>query len=152
MNARSKFLVGGVAAAMMFVFTSVAGAQLPEGDQAKMGKKWEARFGEIIKELDLTKEQQQAITQQREREKAQSQELRQKMKSVRDEITRELDKEATDTAKVNSLVAQLKELTGNRIEGQIQGIMALKKILTPAQFKTLNEKRKQNDMHKGGKL
>ena len=152
MQTRSKLLGYSVAAAMMFVFTSVACAQLPEGDQSKMGKNWEARFSEIIKELDLTQEQQQAITKQRTQEKAQSQELRQKIKSVRDEITAELNKESTDTAKVNSLIAQLKNLTGNRIEQQIQGIMFLKKILTPAQFKALNEKKqRQNGKHKGGK-
>jgi Spy/CpxP family protein refolding chaperone len=151
MKALSKVFGYGVVAAMIFVFTSMACAQLPEGDHAKMGKNWEERFNKTIQELNLTPAQQQAITQQRAQERAQSQELRQKIKSVRDEITRELDKETTDTVKVNALVAQMKELTGNRIEQQIQGIMALKKILSPAQFKALNEKRGQNEKHKGGK-
>jgi Spy/CpxP family protein refolding chaperone len=151
MQKRSKLLGYSVAAAIMFFIASGAYAQLPEGDQAKKGKNWDARFSEIIKELNLTQEQQQAITKQRSQEKAQSQELRQKIKSVRDEITSELNKDATDTAKVNSLVAQLKVLTGNRIEQQIQGIMFLKNILTPAQFKALNEKKQQNGKNKGGK-
>jgi Spy/CpxP family protein refolding chaperone len=150
MNTLSKSLGYCAAAAMIFVFTSAASAQLPEGDHTKMGKNWEEKFSEVIKELNLTPAQQQAITLERAQEKAQSQALRQKMKTVRDEITRELDLEVTDTAKVNSLVVQMKELTGNRIEQQIQEIMSLKKILTPAQFKALNEKRKNNTKHKGG--
>jgi Spy/CpxP family protein refolding chaperone len=138
------------AAAAMIVLAAAAYAQLPEGDHAKMGKNWEERFNAIIKELRITPEQQQAISQQRTQEKTRSQELRQKMKSVREEITVELNKEVTDTAKLRSLISRMKELTGERIEQQIKGILELKKILTPEQFKELNEKRQQNEKHKGG--
>ena len=151
MSTLSKFVGLTGVVAMMLIFNSMAFAQLPEGEHSKMGENWEARFNEIIKELNLSPEQQQAISLQRTQEKAKSQQLRQKMKSVRNEITLELDKEATDMIKVSSLVAQLKELTGNRIEQQIQGIMSLKKILTPLQFKALNEKRKHGDKRKQDK-
>jgi Spy/CpxP family protein refolding chaperone len=151
MNALAKFLGCSVAATMIFVFTAMACAQLPEADHTKMGKSWDERFNEIIKELNITPAQQQAISQERAQEKAKALELRQQLKSVREEITRELDQEATDTSKVNSLVAQMKELTGNRIEQQVQGIMSLKKILTPAQFKALSEKSKHHEKSKGVK-
>ena len=151
MNALPKFLKYSTTAVMILIFTSMACAQLPEGAQSKMGKGWGDQFNEVIKELNLTPKQQQAITQQRTQEKAQSQEMRQKIKVVRDQITQELNKQATDTAKVNSLVSQLKELTGQRIEHQINGIIALKKILTPEQFKMLNEKTDHGKMHGGGK-
>jgi Spy/CpxP family protein refolding chaperone len=151
MNALQKFLKYGTTAAVILVFSSMAFAQLPEGNRPKMGKGWDEQFNEVIKELNLTPKQQQAITQQRTQEKAQSQELRQKIKAVRDQITQELNKQTTDTARVNSLVAQLKELTGQRIDHQIKGIIALKKILTPEQFKMLNEKTEQGKMHRGGK-
>ncbi|MFA5099422.1 MAG: periplasmic heavy metal sensor [Candidatus Omnitrophota bacterium] len=155
MNTLSKFLKCSIAAVMIFGFASLAFAQLPEGDRAKMGKDWESRFNTIIKELNLTPEQQQAIGAQRSQDRARSQELRQKIKSARKEITAELDKEVTDTAKVDSLVAQMKELTGDRIEQQIQGIMSLKNILTPEQFKALNAKKehnhKRNERRQGGK-
>lgn len=151
MKALSKFIGYGTTAAMILVFTSMACAQLPEGARQKMGKGREDQFNEVIKELNLTPKQQQAITQQRTTEKAQSQEMRQKIKVVRDQITLELNKQTTDTGKVNALVAQLKELTGQRIDHQIKGILALKKILTPEQFKALNEKTDRGRMYKGGK-
>jgi Spy/CpxP family protein refolding chaperone len=151
MNRLSGLSRYGIAAVMTVVFASAAYAQLPEGDHAKMGRNWEERFSAIIKELNLSPEQQQAITQQRAQEKARSQELRQKMKAVRDEITLELNKDVTDTAKLDSFISRMKELTGERIEQQIKGILALKKILTPEQFKELNEKRKQNEKRKGGR-
>jgi Spy/CpxP family protein refolding chaperone len=151
MKALSRLSGYGTAAAMILIFTTMACAQLPEGSRSKMGKGWEDRLNEVIKELNLTPKQQEAITQQRTRERAQSQELRQRIKAVRDQITQELNKQTTDTARVDLLVAQLKELTGQRIEQQIKGIIALKKILTPDQFKTLNEKTEHGKMHKGGK-
>jgi Spy/CpxP family protein refolding chaperone len=146
-----RYVTGAIAA--VFVCTTIAVAQLPEGDHAKREKDWEAKFNEIVRELNLTPEQKQSMTRQRAQEKTQSQELRQKTRAVREQITQELNKDITDTATVNPLVAQLKELTGQRIEQQIQGIMSLKKILTPEQFKKLNEKRQKDEKNhrRGGK-
>jgi Spy/CpxP family protein refolding chaperone len=153
MKILAKFIGYSSIAVMLFVFTSMACAQLPETDHAKTDKKRDDKFAEIVKELKLTAEQQQAVTLQRSQEKAQSQELRQKTRAVRDQITQELNNENTDIVKVNELVSQLKELTARRIEQQIQGIMSLKLILTPAQFKTLNEKRlkEEKERKRGGK-
>lgn len=137
-------------AVMSFVLASSAFAQLPDADQAKKTRKWEAKFSEIVRELKLTEEQQKAMAQQHSRERVRSLELRQKMRTVRDQITAELNKEATDTAKVNALVADLKALTGQRIEHQIQGILELKKILTPEQFASLNEKRQRDHQRRKG--
>jgi len=109
-----------------------------------MEQKWNARFAKISAELGLSAEQRQAMASQHSQERKLAQELRQKTKAVRLQITEELNKEKTDTAKVNALVAELKALTGQRIDQQIQGIMELKKILTPEQFNALNEKRRQD--------
>jgi len=151
MNKLSGNRAYSIAAAVLLVFTSAACAQLPDSDQAKMGKNFESKFSEVIKELNLTPEQQTAITLQRSQERAKSRELRTKIKDVRDLITQELNKDSTDTAQLDLLVSRLKELTVLRIEHQIQGIVALKKILTPEQFKILSEKTKhEHKRHKGG--
>jgi Spy/CpxP family protein refolding chaperone len=136
---------------IILVFTSAALAQLPDSDQVAREKDREARFNEIVKELNLTPEQKQAMTQQRSEERSRSGELRQKIRSLRDQITKELDKEVSDKAALDLLVGQLKELTAQRIEHQIGEIIALKQILTPDQFKKLNEMReKDKKSHKQG--
>ncbi|HNQ51089.1 MAG TPA: periplasmic heavy metal sensor [Candidatus Omnitrophota bacterium] len=135
---------GSIAAAGVCFLAATACAQLPDPDQSKREQKWNARFAGISAELGLSAEQQQAMASQHSQERKQSYELRQKTKAVRLQITEELNKEKTDTAKVNALVAELKALTGQRIDQQIQGIMELKKILTPEQFNALNEKRRQD--------
>lgn len=108
------------------------------------------RYEEIIKELDLSSEQQAQISGQRAAEKAFSKEMREKMRLLRGELSKELDKPVTDEQAVRLLVSRMKELFGERLQRKMEGILTMKKILTPEQFKMLQDKTKTYDK-KGGK-
>ncbi|HOW42376.1 MAG TPA: periplasmic heavy metal sensor [Candidatus Omnitrophota bacterium] len=150
MNAQAKLVRYSLAAMMVLVCTGLAAAQPSDPDSQKRERKHRPQIEEVIKELNLTPEQQQQITQQRAKEKEQSEQLRQKIQDIRAQITQELDKPATDKAKVKALVTQMSGLIAQRVEQRIMGIVALKEILTPEQFKMLNEKTKGHGRRKGG--
>jgi Spy/CpxP family protein refolding chaperone len=135
---------------LVLSFAPLALAQQASREYEQKKKAREAMFDTIVKDLALSPEQQQQITDQRHKETEKSQELRQKIKAVRTELSQELDKEVIDRAKVYSLISELKELYGNRLEKKVEGILSLKDILTPAQFRALNEKTKQFESEKGG--
>ncbi len=150
MNAQAKLVRYSLAAMMVLVCTGLAAAQPADSDSQKRERKRRPQIEEVIKELKLTPEQQAQITRQRAQEKAQSEQLRQKIQDIRARITQELDKPATDKAKVKALVTQMSGLIAQRVEQRIMGIVALKEILTPEQFKMLNEKTKGHGRHQGG--
>lgn len=140
MNALTRALKIGAVATMVCACAATAGAQLPDSQHKKWDKEHEQKFDAVIKELNLTAEQQEAITKQRSEDKAAFAQMRQKNRELREAVRKELDSENTDMAKLSQLVAQTKELAGQRIDAQINGILAMKKLLTPEQFKTLNSK------------
>ena len=143
MNTKSKILSYAAAAILVLSFASTASAQWFGRDGKKGQKSNEGGFDNIAKELNLTESQKQQMAQQRSKEKEQGQVLREKMKAARDELTKELDKEKPDMAKIRSLISEMKELIGSRIEQRVDGIISMKQVLTPEQFKKLNEKTKR---------
>lgn len=148
MNTTLKQLWRSTAVGLVLFFSAIALTQAYAQDYEKKEQLREEEFNNVVKELNLSSEQLQQITVQRNREKAESLEVRTRFKGLRDELGSELDKEHTDKAKIYMLLAQMKELAGKRMERKIEGILALKEILTPAQFKALNEKKKQWDPQK----
>jgi Spy/CpxP family protein refolding chaperone len=129
---------------------STARAQLPDSEHKKMDKEFEEKFNAVIKELNLTAEQQEAITKQRSEDKANFEAMRKKNHELREAIRKELDGENTDMDKLSQLVSQTKELASQRIDGQIKGVLAMKKILTPEQFKLLSSKIKPPEGRRHG--
>jgi Spy/CpxP family protein refolding chaperone len=142
MNIRLKKFCYILTVVLVLCFTSVASAEWFHQDLEKGQKAREEKFDNIAKELNLSPEQQQQIANQRSKEKEQAQELRQKITAKRSELSSELDKQAPDRAKVYALISEMKELIGKRMEQRAEGVLLLKQILTPEQFKALNEKTK----------
>jgi Spy/CpxP family protein refolding chaperone len=123
-------------------------AETSTHDLEKTGKGREALFEKTIKELNLTPQQQERIAAQKKKEKEDSVENRARMKELRDQLRVELDKPSVDKARIHSLTSGMKVLAGKRIEKKVEGILALKEILTPEQFKALNEERIQAESSK----
>jgi Spy/CpxP family protein refolding chaperone len=148
MNRLSKKWIRVMAISAMCAVSLLQANRSFAQDRQEHGKKHEEIFENIIKELNLSPEQQQRIAAQKAKEKEGSAVLREQMKNLRDELGKELEKEVTDKGKVDALVAQMKELTGKRMENKIEGILSLKEILTPEQFKALNEKTRKSEGEK----
>ena len=140
MNTRLKKISCSLAMIVGLFITTFAYAEAQRGMLIKINKAGKGDFDEISKELNLTPQQQQQITQRRAKEKQQAQDFVQKLQACRQSLNQELEKDAPDRAKVSALAAEMKELIGSRVQSRIEGILALKEILTPEQFKALRNK------------
>jgi Spy/CpxP family protein refolding chaperone len=67
------------------------------------------------------------------------QEMRQARQALRDE----LNKPGSDMAVVKKLAGELKNLQARQVDARVEGILDMKKVLTPEQFKAFQEKTKQ---------
>ncbi len=115
-----------------------------EGDSPEGGKGYKHGEGkDFFKELNLTPEQKEKINAQREAKKnsnkAAREELKTKMQALQDEIA----KPGTTRADVNGLVDQVSALKGQMFSRKIDGVFAMKEILTPEQFAKMQTQRKE---------
>jgi Spy/CpxP family protein refolding chaperone len=150
MNTKSRDMRYIMAVVLVLCFNSMALAQSQGRELGKRGVARQENFDAIFKELNLSPQQEQKISDQRNQEKEQSQALRQKMAEVRSQLKQELDQPVPDKVKVYSLIADMKELIGKRMEQRVERIFSLKEILTPKQFKLLNQKMGQFNFKKEG--
>jgi Spy/CpxP family protein refolding chaperone len=137
--------------ALVLFFTSVASAQPFCQRFKRTDKARTAVFDNTIQELNLSPEQKQQITEQKNKEKEEALALKEKLSATRAALSKELEKENIDRAKINALISEMKELIGKRIENKIKGVLSLKEILTPEQFRILHDKRMRFQMSKGGR-
>jgi Spy/CpxP family protein refolding chaperone len=97
----------------------------------------EERIKQCIDKLGLTDEQKAKLETQRAENKTKKRELRRSLKDKRSELRQELDKPDSDKAKIDSIVADMKELEGDLIELRVQKVLQMKAILSHEQFEKL---------------
>jgi len=149
MNRRLRQITCSLLVAAALFFTSLAYAQSFSERFWKKDQKGQETPGTMTKELKLSPKQEQQITEQRNKQRQQAEELGQKLKASRDELSSELNKDVPNKSKVQVLVSEIKEIMGKRIEQRVERILLLKEILTPEQFRQLNEKTRHFEWQKG---
>ena len=102
----------------------------------------EEAFDRIVNELNLNPGQQDQIAKQKSSQKDESQKIKAQLKEKREELRSELDKESSDKVRIDAIISDMKELIAQRIQQRVESILTLKKVLSPEQFKALNEKTK----------
>lgn len=121
-------------------------APLGEGEFWGRGK----GFEKCLKKLNLTAEQKSKLDTQRAAQRDAMKTIRQSIASKRQDLRAEMDKDATDKAKIDGIAAELKNLEGRRVDQQIKGILQMKEVLTPEQFKQLSALREGKKGRKHG--
>ena len=109
-------------------------------EPGEKGGKMMEKMGE---ELGLTREQQDQVKALRESGKEKAGPLREKSKAVREAMREELNRADTDSSKVKGYVEELTALYRQKLEQRVDGVLGMKKVLTPEQFSKLNEKMEQ---------
>jgi len=114
-----------------------------EGDNPEGGKGYKHGEGkDFFKDLNLTAEQKETLKAQREAKKesvkATHEQLKTKMQALQDEIA----KPKSTRADVNGLVGEVAALKGQMFSQKIDGVFAMKEVLTPEQFAKLQAERK----------
>lgn len=107
------------------------------------GKKGGKVMEKMTSDLGLTQEQQDQMKALREGGKEKAGSLGEKSKEVNQAMRDELNKPDTDTSKVKGYVDELTSLYRQKLEQRVDGVLGMKKVLTPEQFNKLNEKMKQ---------
>lgn len=142
------------------VAVSAIGALLATAGQAQAwpfgrggrnrGGAGEQAFDKFL-ELNLTPEQTELIRKQREENRRMMRELHQAIRSKHRELRDELDRETTDKKKVETIIADLKNLEAMRIDQRVKAITQVKEALTPEQFRKLQSLRDERQRGRRGR-
>ena len=97
-------------------------------------------IGSLIKELRLTREQQNMIRQRRNALDKQQEGIKKQIREKRSILRGELEKEESDDEKISSVTDDLVDLIDQRITNRTECILDIKGILTSKQFKLFQER------------
>lgn len=138
---KEKLMVIAVAViAVSFLLQPLCPRAYAYTDEEKFEARREKKFEETTKELGLSQAQKEALQKQRAKFSARRKEGREKILAAHESLRQELEKPVIDRASVDRLVAELQNLIGQQIRSRVDGVIEAKKILTPEQFKKLQEK------------
>lgn len=128
--------------AVLFALTCFSQSSYSENKEGgeDCGKPHQERMEKMINELGLTEEQVTAMKAYKEEHRENSKTQRQEMKSLRQSLKTELEKAEPDQAVIDSISTELKNAQAAMIDQRIESILGMKKILTPEQFATFQEK------------
>ena len=101
---------------------------------------------DVFKALNLTQEQQKNLEENRNAQREEMKKLRAAMKEKQTQLQQALKDPSTDRVSVEPIVNEIKSLQAQSIELRVNGILAVKNILTPqqyAEFQQIMDKRKE---------
>ncbi|MBU1862502.1 MAG: periplasmic heavy metal sensor [Candidatus Omnitrophica bacterium] len=127
----------------LLIFVTSASAFSPCSEDG--GKKWgpkmrderTGRKGDILavmEELGLSAEQKEQLKEHQYQQQLKKIETRNQIQIKELELRHELEKTTVDKEKVASIVQELKNFSGTKIEQRVDSVLALRAILTPAQY------------------
>ena len=123
-----------------FLSAAVLRADPKEGGD---GKKWEERheshFKEMRDKLGLSPDQEQQLRENRKAHQGKMKALRSENESKREALRSELEKPDLDMGRINALKTDLKDVHNRMDDLRLDGVLAVRKILTPDQFKKFGE-------------
>ena len=135
-------------------FTGVLNVSANEGFMGKKEgwdeKKWEERAAAMNKQLGLSPEQETQLKAHREKHRGEMKELYQKIKAKREDLQAALQKEDFNAGQVKQIHAELKTLKSEAEDDRLEGILEVRKVLTPEQFNKFTELKKNRKDHKDG--
>ncbi|MDE2027188.1 MAG: periplasmic heavy metal sensor [Candidatus Omnitrophica bacterium] len=150
----AKMKMAGLAVALMGLLSfSAAYADNGPMGGGNMHKGWHhedkgKRLGEV---LNLTESQDKQLQALHEQQRTQMKAVFEQMKANRQDFEAEIAKEKPDMNKINDLQTKLKSIQAQMVDDHLNGILAVKKILTPQQFAgymALKKERQMKMMHR----
>lgn len=118
--------------------------------QGESQQRGDGQKGRIFKELNLTPEQQKKLEENRKAQGEEMTNLRTAIKEKQTKLQEELKNPAVTKAIVESLVNEIKSLQAQLIDHRINGIFAVKEILTPEQFVKFEQMTEKGHKNKKG--
>ncbi len=152
MNVRLRQAIYSFGIVMVMLLSTNAYSQPPEDNvnrHEEMREKMKAKMQEVFKQLGLSPEQQEQLQSHRKNHRGQGKEFWENMKAKKDAIKNELQKEELNMENVYKIHNELKDLLIQKADHRLEGILAVRKILTTEQFKKFCELRKEMHPRKG---
>ncbi len=139
-----------IAIGLAVVLALVSGAYAEE-DYKESRHPVDALKERVIKELNLSKEQQDKLAEHRKAHRESMMKLRAALKEERLKLQEELKNPDFTEATVRPLVEEIKALQSEMIDLRVDGVFAVKDILTPEQFVKFQQivKHKKEILKKG---
>lgn len=146
MNTKTLILTAGVIglfACMTFLPQIVSANEDGQAPQyhLKQGHKHKGQMQGLFEGLNLTEEQKAQLKAQREGFKGDRQELRQAIREKHMALKAVLGQQTIDRSKINAIKQELAQLNSQRIDAQVDKMVAVREILTPEQFQKFQEKK-----------
>ena len=102
---------------------------------AQAGKKMEARRQEFYRDLNLSEDQKKLLEENKKARREEMRSLFSQMKEKREAIRNELQRDELNIGKITQINDELKILSAQMLDHRLEGILEVRKILTPEQFK-----------------
>ena len=114
----------------------------PQEGKAQDGK-MEAGRQELYKDLNLSDAQKKLLGENKRKHREEMKSLFSQMKEKREAIRRELQKNELSIGKIAQINNELKILDAQMLDHKLEGILEVRKILTPEQFRKFMTKMSQ---------
>ncbi|MFH0827068.1 MAG: periplasmic heavy metal sensor [Candidatus Omnitrophota bacterium] len=118
----------------------------------KEGKACDEPKGRMFKELNLTQEQQSRLEQNRQTQQQEMKRLHEVVKEKHTKLQESLKNPSVTREGVQPLANEIKSLQAQLIDSRINGIFAVKEILTPEQFARFQEMAEKRQEHRKGRF
>lgn len=141
--------IGLVLTVLAFLFLTLPlYAEAPEDATKAVQADKEGGPEKLFKELGLTQEQKDQLKKSREDEAAKVKPLREQVRAKGEELRKVFESADIDKARAYALADELTSLEGELMHSRVDHVIALKQILTPEQFKKMQEKMKERQEEK----
>ena len=140
---RNNHLVWALAGAFILTLAAPVYAQgefSREDRRAAFREKMDQRIEQMHDELGLTPEQRKKLKVHRESKKENRRAFREKIRAKRQALRAELQKPDVNRQRVNALHNEIKQLMNQGADERLEGILYVREVLTPEQYKQFSEK------------
>lgn len=137
---------GLVISVFLLSTTGVFANEKQEFNKEEHKKEWQEKRARMFKELGLSEEQKQTLKIHKESHRDGIKVLRGQIKEKRKALRQALENPDADENAITAANNEIKALSNSLADNRLKGILEVRKILTPEQFKKFNEIKKK---HKG---
>ena len=120
-------------------------SQTPENHDTRheaVREKMRTQMLKIFKQLNLSEEQEKQLEAHRNKHREEAGEFRKSIQAEKEEMRNELQQQELNMEKINKIHSDLKGLYSQKADHRLNGILEVRKMLTPEQFKRFCELRK----------
>ena len=139
-------IVGALVLSSGVLYASSSDDKCGTPEKTSKGRGWAGKH-DIFKDLNLTDQQKKMLEENKAKHKEEMKVTLDAIRQARDSMRQELQKEKLDMAKVGRINDELKKLEAQMIDRRLEGVLEVRKILSPQQFQKFMSKMEKRMEH-----